>query len=155
MLKLYQKCTKPKTLIITYRPPQGKTNEYISTIRDILSGLNVGQEIYLLGDLNINYSEKGIKAVKELKILEKEYSLKQQIIHPTRVTATTDTLLDHIYTNTDNVVQKGTIECHLSDHYPVYLIVKKKTVKHEYVSFKFRDMTNFDGKGTRRVITGN
>lgn len=131
VLEIQQKCTKPKILIITYRPPQGKPSEYIDELRDTLTGLNTGLELFLLGDLNINYSEKNLKAVKEMKVLEKEFNLKQQISYPTRVTTTTETLLDHIYTNSNNIVQKGLIESHLSDHYPVYLIVKKKPVTYE------------------------
>lgn len=127
-MEIQQKCTKPRVFIIVYRPPQGRIDECIESFRNILSHLNSNAEIFLIGDLNINYLEKNLKSVKELKALEREFNLKQQISRPTRVTATTETLLDHIYMKSMNVMIKGIIENHLSDHYPIYLVTKKQPI---------------------------
>lgn len=122
----HQKYTKPKILILVYRPPQGKIDDCLESLRDLLSSVSTGHEIFLLGDLKINYADGNTKAVKELKALEKEYNLKQQIKSSTRETATTETLLNHTYTNFTNIVHKGPIYSHISDHYPVYIIIKTK-----------------------------
>lgn len=139
-------------LIVTYRPPQGKIEECTRSLRELLSSIDLGLEVFLLGDLNINYKDTNLKAVKELKALEKEYNLKQQIIYPTRVTTTTETLLEHIHSNATNIMQKGIIDNHLSDHYPIYLTIKKQPTTYEHVTFTYRMMKNLDEKDLEQRI---
>ena len=49
--------------------------------------------------------------------------LLQLITTPTRITNTSSTLIDHIYTNISaHYIQSGCIEAGISDHLPVYAI---------------------------------
>lgn len=47
VLEVQQKCTKPKIFVLLYRPPQGKIEECMSSLRDLLSNLNTGLEIFI------------------------------------------------------------------------------------------------------------
>ena len=59
------------------------------------------------------------------------------IAHPTRITETTSSILDHILCNQSNKVsQNGTLSINLSDHFPVYCTrktTKEKISKHNTV----------------------
>lgn len=86
---------------------------------------SISSRVIILGDLNINYNEKNTKVVKEIKLLEKEFSIKQHIKSPTRVIKTTATLIDHIYTNLEHVSHAGVVELNISNHNMIYIVVKK------------------------------
>lgn len=77
-----------------------------------------------MGDFNINYLEDSTPK-RELKNLEKEFNLKQRIDKPTRYTKKSKTLIDHIYTSCNNVSVAGVLDCHMSDHLPTYVTIKK------------------------------
>ena len=106
------------------------------------------QEVYILGDLNINllYKEKrlphGIKAYKEFCAL---HNLTQIINSPTRITKNTSTLLDHILTNaTEKVSQFGVLEIGLSDHQIIFCTRKTKKLKTNTNTFiKIRSLKNY------------
>ena len=117
---------------------------YIQTSSSKLTSTN---EIYLLGDTNINLLQNGKFILKEnqsykLKssssALLKEYkefcqtfSLTEIIKEPTRITCSTSTLLDHILTNSsEKVSQKGVIDVGISDHQLIYCTRKIESIKH-------------------------
>ena len=74
------------------------------------------------------------------------YNFKQLIDRATRVTDTSSTLLDHIYTNNKDIVsQSGVIETGISDHFMVYCtrkITRGYIGKHN--SVKARSMKHYD-----------
>lgn len=96
ILEVQQKCTKAFTLVIAYRPPQGSIVDGLDELKRIMYEVNSEQDICLLGDFNIDYSDHRLQATRNLKSLCKEFNLKQKILEPTRVTPTTSTILDHI-----------------------------------------------------------
>ena len=77
---------------------------------------NNKMNILLLGDLNIDMS-------KSHSAWESTYSLvglRQLVTKPTRMTSTTDTLTDHTYTNSRDLVYNVSIpNIGISDYYPV------------------------------------
>ena len=114
---------------------------------ETFSNLNLkDNEIYLLGDFNINIFLNGkdilngkrsttsqgsvhtiINTYKEFCQI---HSLKQLITCPTRVTCNTSTLIDHILTNsTEKIFQSGVIDSGISDHQLIFCTRKAKRVK--------------------------
>ena len=101
------------------------------------------QEVYILGDLNINLINKqkhipnGIKCYKECCSL---YGLKQLIGTPTRVTGNSFSILDYILTNsTDRVSQSGVIDTGISDHQLIYCtrkIIRTKFNSHKNITIR-------------------
>ena len=103
-------------------------------------------EIYLLGDFNINLFQNGryilngkrstasqgsahtmINGYKEFYQI---HSLKQLITCPTCVTCNTSTLIDHILTNsTEKIFQSGIIDPGISDDQLIFCTRKVKRVK--------------------------
>ena len=104
-------------------------------------------DTYILGDFNFCWLKinSNMNIMKNFTQLLDMYNFKQLIDKATRVTETTSTLLDHIYTNNKDIVsQSGVIETGISDHFMVYCtrkITKGQIGKHN--SVKLRSMKNY------------
>ena len=140
--------TKPILIGILYRPPdQSKFLDKLSTAISETDNFDA-QEVYILGDLNINlinnqkHTPNGIKRYKEFCSLN---GLKQLLTLPTRITKTSTSLLDHVLTNSaDRVSQFGVVDTGLSDHQLIYCtrkITRTKTNVHKYI--KTRSLKNY------------
>ena len=125
-------------------------------------------DLFILGDTNINILNNGENIFDKYKVMSKKKSnfgavakkyaqicstlgLKQLIKHPTRITCHTSTLIDHIITNCEEkVTQSGVIDTSLSDHQFIFCTKKIKRVKtnnHKQISFcslKNYSMENFE-----------
>ena len=90
--------------------------------------LNQSKTCYLLGDFNI-YLLKHEKCEYSARFLNQMMSsmFLPTILKPTRITRTTATLIDNIFTNVENNIQvSGILFNDISDHLPVFLINKSK-----------------------------
>ena len=121
--------TKPILIGILYRPPNqsGFLDKLSMTISKTSCFDN--QEVYILGDLNINlinnqkHTPNGIKQYQKFCSL---HGLKQVITSPTGVTENSSSLLDHVLTNfTDRVSQSGVVDTGLSDHQLIYTVQER------------------------------
>ena len=127
--------------------------------------LELNNELYILGDFNINLLFKGnciLDKTQEIKNHFKDFSLKikknnefcsiygfKQLINcPTRTTCNTSTLIDHILTNThDNISQSGIINTAISDHNMIYCtrkILKKRYNKYKELTFRLLRIYSVD-----------
>jgi hypothetical protein len=80
----------------------------------------------MLGDLNVDFTitteSPSKNKVKEILDI---YDVEQLINEPTRITATSSTLIDLGLTNTPtNIVKSGVIHVSISDHSLIYMIRK-------------------------------
>ena len=79
------------------------------------------------------------------KILLDIYDVEQLINEPTRITATSSTLIDLCLTNTPiNVVKSGVIHVSISDHLLVYMIRKAHYIRGGPRTIYARTMKNFN-----------
>ena len=120
------KGSNAKTIILIncYRPPSGNSEIAVSMIKNCLNQIkNVHKcEIVLVGDLNIDYSNKESYMYKTLSTIEEEFMLEQKIRSSTRIHKCTSTLLDVVFTYIRNIYKSGCINYNISDHLPVYII---------------------------------
>ena len=140
--------SKPILVGIIYRPPDqsgflGKLTEAIKNTEKFDE-----QEVYILGDFNINLLSKETLCMRKPIYYTEFWSLhglRQSIAGPTRITESTSTLLDHILTNSvDRVSQSGILEIGLSDHMLTYCtrkITRKKHFEHKYI--QIRSLKNY------------
>jgi len=88
-----------------------------------------GKHIYLLGDLNydINPETDISKQSQDFIEMLTSYGIKPLIYSPTRVTPSSETIIDNIFTNQyDRKITSGTISFDLeSDHLPIYSVMRK------------------------------
>ena len=139
--------TKPILIGILYRPPdQSKFLDNLSTSISQTCSFNE-QEVYILGDLNINlinsqkHTPNGIKRYKEFCSLQ---GIEQLLTLPTRI-ANNSSLLDHILTNSaDRISQFGIVNVGLSDHQLIYCtrkITRTRLNTHKYVKMRSLNTT--------------
>ena len=139
--------SKPILVGVVYRPPTA--SRFLDKLTLAISKTNNfdNQEVYILGDLNINLNNKddssnGIKRYKEFCSL---HGLKQIIKTPTRTTDRSSSLLDHILTNSfSKISQQGVLDLGLSDHQLIYCTRKTIGTKiHEHTYVKIRTLMNY------------
>lgn len=95
----------------------------------VVQALFLGKPIVILGDLNCNML-KTCPEQKALTGLSKELNLVQIINTPTRITDTCQTLIDAILVSSPELVgDSGVINTTISDHLPVYAVLKLKIPK--------------------------
>ena len=101
---------KCKKLIIwtMYRAPDSNLETFIQDLNTSLSSVPVKTELILLGDFNINFasSEMNNDKAKKRKLLQvaNVHHLDQVINTSTRITETSSTLIDLLFTNTSHRV---------------------------------------------------
>ena len=109
--------TKPIFVGTCYRAPHN--NNFKDCLESTLSKLDNNCDTFILGDFNFCWLKinKNVNIMKNVTQLINSFNFKQIIDKATRVTETTATLLDHIYTNnSENTCQSGVIEMGISDH---------------------------------------
>lgn len=101
------------TVFAVYRPPAA-TNDFFDYISDVLKQY-AGSEVILMGDFNLNWLDKSRR--KKLNDIIKMFQMTQMISKPTRITKSSQTLLDLIFTNKpDRITKTYNLITGLSDH---------------------------------------
>ena len=136
---------KSKSFLVgtLYRHPNEgvQWNEYFEDMMETI--LANQKEIYLLGDFNRDLINVNTKTAW-LEYME-PFGLHQKVNFPTRKTAQSQTLIDHIYCNVEaNDSSVNVPEIGLSDHFPIFLTRKTNCTEPKfshhsitYRSFKF------------------
>ena len=123
--------SKPVIVGTIYRPPS--QNNFLELLNSNMNKMNsVDNEIYILGDFNINLFLNGSYILEKKNILNSKsipsdvksyhefctyFGLKQLIKVPTRTTTSSSTIIDHILASyPKRVTQCGVIDISLSDH---------------------------------------
>ena len=100
---------KPFIVRSVYRPP-GKPVEYFNELDKLLNSVDAeNKETIYLGDTNCDMLDFTNNDTKNLMRLLTKFHLVQLIKSPTRTTATTKTVIDHIITNRPASVSKTSI----------------------------------------------
>ena len=139
--------SKPFLVINWYRPPNSNVEVFnnFETVVSNIDALNL--HYFILGDMNCDTlcSRRSWQTTKLFDIMD-SYNCKQLITQYTRVTATTSTAVDLIFTNCpDKCSSSGIIEISLSDHYMIYCVIgKTSSVPQNYHKYKCnRDFKRF------------
>ena len=113
---------KPFIVTTLYRPP-GKPVAYFNDIDTLFGTIDSeDKETIYLGDTNCDMLDFANNDTKHLINIFTKYSLIQLIKSPTRTTATTKTIIDHIITNRpESVSENGVLASGISDHDVVFL----------------------------------
>ena len=102
---------------------------YLSTTIESIHSSN--KLVYLMGDFNIDLLKKDVHNISEhFSNMLHSFNFFPLINSPTRVTETSSTLIDNIFTNYLSEHTSGVICSDLSDHYPIFTIINK----HEHIN---------------------
>ena len=122
---------------VFYRPPNTDIQCFIDVVKDICDKLrNENKLCYLLGDYNINLLNVDTDtSTADFSDVMFSNGFIPLITRPTRVTQSTATLIDNIFTNqlveVCNASLQGILLTDISDHYPVFYVnnmLKKEIV---------------------------
>ena len=143
--------TKPFVITTWYRPPNSSVDlfSHLDLLLTKLGTENI--EHYLMGDINCDLLSESNANANALLNVSDVYGLRQLITEPTRVTPSSSSLIDLIFTNqTDLVSFSGVSHVGISDHSLVYAFRKvsippaSKGIKLvSYRQFKHFESVNF------------
>ena len=91
---------------LCYRPPSGNIAKALSLITSQLEPFSnsPSYDCIILGDFNINYLDRNTTGFKYLKEFERHLLLHQLIDTPIRIHNKCCSLIDHIFSNIDNIL---------------------------------------------------
>ena len=141
--------SKSFLLCSVYRPPTSKSEWYDSFSTQIEKSLEVSDEIYIMGDLNVNVNRQNATLnCTKWKHITELHDLHQLIHEPTRVTARSSTLIDHLYvSHPDKVTECFVPKTAIRDHYPICFTrctAKRQLKRHEHRSMDYRCFKSFN-----------
>ena len=147
-------------LLGMYRPPYSRGANYYSILEEelneCLSWATVQcSTVIIMGDLNLDKVKINERDAKLLKDLEEVFELTCLITEQTRITASSQILLDVILTNQPDLFKTaGVINIGLSDHCMVYGFLEKAVKQHPAAVINCRSIKNLDINEFTRYLTG-
>ena len=138
-INLQYKKTKSLLACVCYRPPDCPLDCFENSLKpQYIHALSMRKPIIILGDLNCNMLNTTSRECKSLTEMTSELNLKKIIESPTRITDISQSLIDVILVSSPNTVcDSGVLNCTISDHLPVYVMLKLKPTKHHPPSLQF------------------
>ena len=133
-------------LCVAYRPDDTPLSFFEDTLKPVyIHALTMNKPIIILGDLNCSALDSTCREYVALVGFTREMNLQKLIKQPTRITATTESLLDIILVSDVLSVRRGgTIINPISDHLPVFVELKLKSPKPSPHYISARSYKNYD-----------
>ena len=121
--------SKDKNIVIgvIYRPPSNPIDIFLDKLDDSLNSISKDNKlIYLMGDFNIDLLSPTHQQISSrLCNIFTSFSLHPHINKPTRITQTSSTLIDNIFSNViDRKFINGILYSDISDHLPIFTLTK-------------------------------
>ena len=140
-----KKSKSPFLISCIYRPPSSNV-EYYNGILDMIEKASFeDKHIFILGDLNYDYTINESLCNNPLHYIENLYGLSQLITKPTRVTNKSSTLIDVILSSKPEYHHcTDVFRFSLSDHFMIYTCIDAplQHKKHKEVTFRcYRDFS--------------
>ena len=138
-----------------YRPPNGNLDKAVKYLSDCLSQLNLSKlNLFIMGDLNINYKNKTSGNYKKLHFLIQSHGLSQYISTTTRNTDKSKSHIDLAITNSKYISNSGTLDHYVSDHQPIFIVHKKGRDVRQSVEFEGRSYRSFNKDDFKGALLG-
>ena len=147
---LTQPPTHPLTHSLTHSLTGSQDSHFSQTIETAIAKLDSeDKEVIIIGDLNCNFlAARPDRNTENLKPIIEVYQMKQLISEPTRLTESSQTLIDVILTNKPNrIVSSGVLHVSISDHSLIYTVRKISVPtqnNHKYQSMRSFKKFNSD-----------
>ncbi len=146
-IEIFQQSSRNIIVGVIYRPntePLCDINVFETTLYELINIINKEEKrCTILGDMNIDLLKFDSHS-KTNNYLENIFAsgFLPMIHKPTRVTHSSATLIDHIYTNDiSNSAQSGIIITDVADHFATFLICKCKRTKLQPKTIKIRQFS--------------
>ena len=145
-IEITRRNTKSLFISSVYRPPDFEIKNFIEKFNNDISKIQENAEIILLGDFNVDYNRRST-AKSRLQTLARAFSLEQLITSPTRITESSESIIDLIFVNNiHRVVASGVIPLDLSDHSLIFCVIKSGVAKTggNYRDINYRCFKRYD-----------
>ena len=129
-----------------YRPPGSSINDFLHEFSALMHTIKNDYPSHLVclgGDINIDLLRVDSNSkVQEYLNVMLSYGFQPLIKRPTRVTSTSMTLIDHLWTNCGDFLNSGIILSRISDHFPVFATfeLSSNIEKSDSVEIYYRDL---------------
>ena len=149
-IEIENKQQKNIVIGIIYRPPNANPNSFLAAIQDILHNARLqNKDSFIMGDFNINLLNRINSSSLSQEFLNTflSGSFLPLISRPTRLTETSATLIDNIFSNIHPPPQTGIIISDISDHFPVFahslhiFSTHSNSSNHNHIPFKYRHIS--------------
>ena len=120
----------------------------------IRSNLNLNLELWILGDLNIDYLARDNQDTKRYLECFKTNGIKQNIVDITRPFRNGGTCIYWIATSSPFIQTSGVCNQLISDHFPVYCVCKKRREHHRSSYVEARGYKNYSIPNLRNLLLG-
>lgn len=138
---------KLKSLLVctAYRPPGCPITCFNEDfVPKYLQALTLRKDIIIAGDLNCNLLSDSLES-RALKDLCTSMNLSQFIFKPTRITETTETLIDVMLSSNPVLLKEsGVFDITISDHFLVFCVLNLKLTKSKPTEISTRSYRNFN-----------
>ena len=137
-LKVQSRRSKSFVICTAYRPPSTSSNFLDDLAESLLDSLLSGLDVIILGDLNCNLLRDDSESRAFLDFCS-TFNLVQLIKKPTRVTESSESLIDVVMTTNENfITSSDVLTSTISDHNLVHvtLKLKKPRIKPSYVNIR-------------------
>ena len=136
--------TRPIVILSCYKPPHIKLDLALEKLTTTLDKIDGNTEIYLVGDINVCYGLGKGNNYRKIKHFEHKNLLTQHIKTTTCPKPNSQRVIDHIYSNSNNILKTGTIKWQPADHLATGLIRKQVKIIKEKSTVVARRATDFD-----------
>lgn len=139
---------KEKNFVIgvCYRPPHINAKYFVDALEESISTcLQISDNIYCLGDLNIDLLHVDHPSSEYLISMLEIFNMKQILKDPTRVANTGTSLIDLILTNDpESILTSSVGGLNISDHELIQCTIRCAVPKPEPFLYTFRDFKKFN-----------
>lgn len=118
--------TSKYLVMSVYMPPDANFQMAITELENLLTQCK-SKPLYLCGDFNIDFSKDTFKTIR-FNDLMMSMELVPLIKNPTRITITSKTVIDNIFTNRKGGIKCGVLMCDISDHLAPFVSLKKEKI---------------------------
>ena len=134
---------KPYCISVCYRSPSSENTTFLQEIEKVVSGIRSRNSI-ITGDFNYNLFN--IKSHEETSVfynIMTSKSFRTIITKPTRITDSSQTLIDHIWINdmSDNKIDAKIVICDITDHLPIFYVKYGAEKRQGYSKITYRPLT--------------
>ena len=146
-LEIKHEKSVPFLICFIYRNPRSNKANWQKDFETMLNRIPYDNyDLQILGDFNINMKEPQV----EWNAIISQFGLNQLITENTREKGTSQTIIDHIYTNNiENVNESKVIRTGISDHFAIFYSYDFKIAKHNtkgHTCISYRCYKKFDEK---------
>ena len=112
---------------VIYRPPSYNIDMFLENFDECLNVIAQENKIvYLMGDFNINLLKKENYTTSKFISLLSSYIFHPHVSNPTRISDTSKTLIDNIFSNAcNNTFENGILYYDISDHFSFFFLARK------------------------------